>query len=121
MRRWEERTDAKDRDRRQLELKQDQLRLQEDSLRRAIPAEPIMGPDKTPVTVSVRASGSSLDVSGGSGDVYDFGVAIELLAAFVGFVTWLRWRRVCRVAPGARTSDRKVPPRVRTGGADCCR
>jgi hypothetical protein len=107
VRRWEERTDAKDRDRRQLELKQDQLRLQEDSLRRAIPVEPIMGPDKTPVTVSVRASGSSLDVSGGSGDVYGFGIAIEMLAGLVGFVSWLRYRGGYAVwlrAPGRRTA-----------------
>jgi hypothetical protein len=107
VRRWEERTDAKDRNRRQRELKQDQLTLQEDLLRRTIPVEPIMGPDKTPVTVSVRASGPSLDVSGGFGDVYGFGIAIELLAGFVGFASWLRYRGGYAVwvqAPGRRTA-----------------
>jgi hypothetical protein len=57
VRRWEERTDAKDRNRRQRELEQDQLRLQEDLLRRTIPVEPIMGPDKTPLTVSCASWG----------------------------------------------------------------
>lgn len=116
--RWADRTNAKDRARRQMDL-------EKDSLRRAIPVEPVTDPDNVAVAVAVRESGAPPNMSGEPA-----AAAIEILWGFVamlryrdGFSVWLQ-------APGYRTVKLRhrselealaavagVVDRVRTTGA----
>lgn len=106
--RREQRTNAKDRDRRELDL-------QKEPLRRTIPAEAVSGPGKVPVIVSVEEAGSgpSLGV-----DPQGVGARDRNTMGDRGLVALSRW--VCGVATGARVSDQEGQTWVRAGGADCC-